>query len=141
MIQNTPAVKTKRTEPEPVRLERIVIGKDVLELVSSAMYVDPLTIYREYVQNAADAIDDARAAGLYGKGSKGIVRIDLDAGQRRVVIRDNGIGICWEDFGSRLSALGASAKRGGTARGFRGVGRLAGLGYAQRLIFRSRTDG
>ena len=42
-----------------------VVGKDVLELLSTAMYVDPLTIYREYVQNAADAIDEARrlAAG------------------------------------------------------------------------------
>ena len=39
----------------------IVIGKDVLELLSTSMYVDPMTIYREYVQNAADAIDEARA--------------------------------------------------------------------------------
>lgn len=30
-------------------------------------------------------------------------------------------------------------QRGTNARGFRGVGRLAGLGYAQELIFRSRT--
>ena len=36
----------------------------MLELVSSAMYVDPLTVYREYIQNAADAVDSARAAGL-----------------------------------------------------------------------------
>src|SRR3546814_19617948 len=33
----------------------VVIGKDILELLSSAMYTDPLTIYREYVQNPADA--------------------------------------------------------------------------------------
>ncbi len=42
------------------RKESIVVGKDILEILSSAMYVDPLTIYREYVQNAADAIDEAR---------------------------------------------------------------------------------
>ena len=41
----------------------IVVGKDVLELVSSAMYVDPMTVYREYIQNAADAVDAARATG------------------------------------------------------------------------------
>ena len=35
----------------------IDIGKDILELLSSSMYVDPLSIYPEYVQNAADAID------------------------------------------------------------------------------------
>ena len=34
-----------------------------------------------------------------------------------------------------------SMKRGTSARGFRGVGRLAGLGYAQELVFRSRTKG
>ena len=31
-----------------------MIGKDVLELVSSAMYINPMTVYREYVQNVAD---------------------------------------------------------------------------------------
>jgi hypothetical protein len=41
----------------------------------------------------------------------------------------------------RLIALGASRKRGMKARGFRGVGRLAGLGYCQELVFRSRADG
>ena len=39
--------------PVPTPLE-IVVGKDILELVSSSMYIDPLTIYREYIQNAAD---------------------------------------------------------------------------------------
>jgi hypothetical protein len=50
------------------RIEEIVIGKDVLELVSSAMYVDPLTVYREYIQNAADAVDDAKRRGEIPKG-------------------------------------------------------------------------
>ena len=27
-------------------LGQVVIGKDVLELVSSAMYIDPMTVYR-----------------------------------------------------------------------------------------------
>src|SRR5436305_12695457 len=107
MTENLLALKTKRVV-ETAPLDRIVIGKDVLELVSSAMYVDPLTIYREYVQNSADAIDEAHAAGLYGSDEKGTVRIDIDAAQRRVTIRDNGIGIRWQDFGQRLTALGAS---------------------------------
>jgi molecular chaperone HtpG len=119
----------------------IVVGKDVLELVSSAMYVDPLTIYREYVQNAADSVDEARRTGLLEKAEVGRVDIELDATARSVRIRDNGTGLPWEDFSRRLTALGASAKRGGVSRGFRGVGRLAGLGYAQQLVFRSRVRG
>ncbi len=139
MNERNLARQPKLAGPASVPIDRIVIGKDVLELVSSAMYVDPLTIYREYVQNAADSIDEAQAAGLLRKGEKGRVSIEIDPAQRRVRIRDNGIGLRWADFGRRLTALGASAKRGGTARGFRGVGRLAGLGYAQRLTFRSRV--
>jgi molecular chaperone HtpG len=122
-------------------LEDIVVGKDVLELVSSAMYIDPLTVYREYVQNAADAIDDARRDGLFKKGQLGRVDVAIDPETRSVRIRDNGSGIAWKDFARKLTALGASGKRGTQARGFRGVGRLAGLGYAQELVFRSRTEG
>jgi Histidine kinase-, DNA gyrase B-, and HSP90-like ATPase len=118
-----------------------VIGKDVLELVSSAMYVDPMTVYREYIQNAADAIDEARRTGVLSADEPGRVDIEVDFATRNVRIRDNGSGIVWPNFVKRLSALGASGKRGTSARGFRGVGRLAGLGYAQELIFRSRASG
>ena len=48
------------------RFPDITIGPDILELLSSAMYVDPMTIYREYVQNAADAVDAARHSGISG---------------------------------------------------------------------------
>ena len=121
--------------------DEIVVGKDVLELLSSAMYLDPMTIYREYVQNAADAIDEARCQGLLGTDEAGEVEVDINPAARRVLIRDNGTGIAWPTFINRLTSLGASSKRGTTARGFRGVGRLAGLAYAQELIFRSRVAG
>jgi len=119
--------------------DEIVIGKDILELLSSSMYVDPMTIYREYVQNATDAIDQARAHGQIGASESGKVTIGIDAAARSVKITDNGTGVGHEHFVSRLTAFGASKKRGRGARGFRGVGRLAGLGYCQELVFRSRT--
>jgi len=119
----------------------VVVGKDVLELLSTSMYVDAMTIYREYVQNAADAIDDARDQGLLSDGVTGRVEISIDTSARLVRIQDNGTGIVWPEFAERLSSLGSSAKRGTLARGFRGVGRLAGLGYCQELTFRSRVDG
>ena len=37
--------------------ENIFIGKDILELLSSSMYVNPLTIYREYLQNTMDSLE------------------------------------------------------------------------------------
>ena len=45
-----------------------IIGKDVLELLSNSMYVNVLSVYREYVQNAADSIDIAKESSLLSKG-------------------------------------------------------------------------
>ena len=119
----------------------IIVASDILELLSSAMYVDPITIYREYVQNAADAIDVARASGILKPDQPGRVDIAMDAQARSVCIRDNGCGVASETFCRRLLALGGSEKRGTSARGSRGVGRLAGLGYAREVIFRASVAG
>lgn len=119
----------------------VVIGKDLLELVTSAMYVDPLTIYREYIQNAVDSIDEAKEMGIIKGEERGRIDIHLNLARRSILIRDNGTGVPNGEFGKRLTALGGSKKRGTSARGFRGIGRLAGLGYCQTLIFRSRSKG
>lgn len=123
------------------RAASIIVGKDILDLISTSMYVDPMTVYREYVQNAADAIDEVRALGNGFKSDFGRVDIDIDASNRRICIRDNGGGVKSNLFEERLTSFGASAKRGTKSRGFRGVGRLSGLGYCQELIFRSRARG
>ena len=119
----------------------VFVGKDVLELLSSSMYVNPLAIFREYVQNATDAIDDAVAIGLLPSTNDGRIDVNLDHIDRRVVVRDNGVGLSNAEFPSRMLSFGASKKRGTDARGFRGVGRLSALGYVQQLVFRSRAKG
>jgi Histidine kinase-, DNA gyrase B-, and HSP90-like ATPase len=132
---------TPRETPWQDLADDIVIGKDILELLSSSMYVDPMAIYREYVQNSADSIDEAREAGILGPKDPGKVSVAIDLDSRSITITDNGTGIAHAEFGRRLTAFGASKKRGRGSRGFRGVGRLAGIGYCQELIFRSRVSG
>src|SRR5579862_193935 len=117
--------------------EDVGLGVQIVELVSSAMYVDPLTIFREYVQNAVDAIEDARERGL----ASGRIDIVLDASARIIRVRDDGSGLNHDAFVRQLRSFGASEKRWQRRRGFRGVGRLAALGYCQEVIFRSQTDG
>lgn len=117
----------------------LFVGKDIIELLSTSMYLDPMSMYREYIQNAADAIDIARSIGLIH--DRGRVDIRVDEPSRIIRIRDNGAGIARSDFWHELTALGGSKKRGTQARGFRGVGRLAGLAFCQELIFRSRKNG
>src|SRR5262245_26350491 len=105
------------------------------------MYVSPVTIYREYIQNGADSIDLARAEGVLGRGRRGEVSIALDHAARAVAIRDNGAGITAKDAPGILLAIGGSAKRGTNARGFRGVGRLSGIAYCRTLQFRTKAVG
>ena len=125
---------------ETVTKEDALVGHDLLELLTQAMYVDPLTIYREYIQNAADAIDEARTRSLFGPGEVGHVDVHIDSSARSIRIRDNGASVPRGQFVQRLLAIGMSNKRGKGLRGFRGIGRLSGLGYCQELVFRGRSD-
>lgn len=118
---------------------RVVVGKDILELLSTAMYVDPLSIVREYIQNAADAVDCAHAQGLFGPGVSGRIDVEIHADSRELIVKDNGVGVPAADVERVLASFGASTKRGQGLRGFRGVGRLGGLGYARALTFRTRS--
>ena len=86
----------------------ILIGKDILELLTTAMYVNPLTIFREYVQNSTDAIDEAVAAGILASVGESFIEIRLNAAGRQITIRDNGIGVPGDEFETRLTAIGAS---------------------------------
>lgn len=138
MSSDVSKIELQRLKPKPQRIsDEIVIGKDILELLTGAMYVDPLNVYREYIQNAADAVDEARESKLEDENSAN-VQVYINHQERSVRIRDFGAGIPESEFVRRLTAIGASTKRGSKLRGFRGIGRLSGLGYCQELVFRGR---
>jgi molecular chaperone HtpG len=134
-LVSLPQLEITWSRPE----QPLVVGKDILELLSTSMYVDPMSMYREYIQNSADAIGLAQSAGILHLS--GCVEVRMNQAKRTVFISDNGSGLGKDEFIQQLTALGGSRKRGTKARGFRGVGRLAGLAFCQELIFRSRQDG
>lgn len=136
---NTAVSKASRPERGRIELDDIRVGKDVIEIVTSGMYVSPVTVFREYVQNAADAIDLARSRDVLSSRQRGRVDINFDQATRSVAIRDNGVGVPAKDAVSTLVAIGASPKRGSSARGFRGVGRLSALAYCRELEFRTKA--
>ena len=122
-------------------MSKIVVGKDIIELLGSAMYRDPLCIYREYIQNAVDSIDEAIEFGLLKNATQSNIEINVNNVDRRITIRDNGTGISKRTFKRKMLSIGASGKRDSSARGFRGIGRLSGLGFCQELVFRTRSKG
>ena len=134
-------IEAKRTEEEILDTHEVLVGKDVLELLSSSMYVNPLMIFREYVQNATDAIDDATKVGLLASIADGRIEINLDHIDRRVVIRDNGIGLSNAEFPMRMLSFGASAKRGTDARGVSGCRETFGSWLCPKTCFSRAFEG
>lgn len=120
--------------------EEIVIGKNVIENLTVGMYENSLMIYREYIQNAADSIDKAINLGILDK-NEAEIDIEIDSDHRNIFIYDNALGIKKENFFKILSSIADSEKDKDTDKGFRGIGRLAGLAYCKRLIFTSSYEG
>lgn len=117
-----------------------VIGKDVIESLTLGMYEDCRFIYREYIQNSADQIDKAVIQGLLKKADEGIF-INIDSAKKRIEIEDNATGIKQIDVASILQNIAQSTKEKGKDKGFRGIGRLGGLGYCKKLIFETSFNG
>ncbi len=117
-----------------------VFGKNILENLTTGMYSDSRVMYREYVQNSCDAIDAAVNAGIITRVNANI-DICIDAANREIRIRDNGCGICKEDFMRVLSDIANSDKKRAIDKGFRGIGRLCGLAYCNELQFISTAIG
>ncbi len=68
-----------------------MIGPGIFGLVTVGMYDNPLAIYREYIQNSADAI-----AGMTAS-EDGKVEITVDPSESRVKILDNGPGLSYDE--------------------------------------------
>lgn len=116
------------------------IGAFTLENLTTGMYIDSLVIFREYIQNACDAIDKAHAEKILS-ADEGEITITIDKNKRRITIEDNATGISVLDFKSTLTNIAYSDKSLETDRGFRGIGRLCGLAYCRELRFISTARG
>lgn len=112
----------------------IEIGKFTLESLTTGMYSEPESCYREYVQNAVDSLDAALAAGIM-KAEDFRIEIIVDSTKQEISIRDNGMGIKKDLARKTLLDIGNSTKLHTTNRGFRGIGRLGGLSYCKKLSF------
>lgn len=111
-----------------------IIGKYTLESLTNGMYSNPLDLYREYIQNAVDSIDDSMEQGFQNP-EEYLINIEINNQEKTIKFRDNGNGISKEKAFKTLLDIGNSQKDLRRNRGFRGIGRLSGLGYCDRLVF------
>lgn len=121
-------------------MSRAVAGKFLLEILTTGMYSNPMHIYREYVQNATDSIDKAISSGILDE-SDAEIHICVDKKKNLISIRDNGTGLTLEEVETVLLSLGDSSKDPHESRGFRGIGRISGLGYSDKVKFITSAKG
>ena len=66
------------------------VGASILESLTTGTYSDPMVLYREYVQNSCDALDEAISQGM-------LIRNDFAYHSRQINLDhhfdDNGIGV------------------------------------------------
>ena len=123
-----------------IKDESFITGKQILEIITSGMYSNPLMVIREYIQNSVDSIDQALTSGFLNNSDDAFIKININGQNRIITIIDNGTGISNDKLIYLLCSLGISSKTNYKDRGFRGIGRLGGLGYCDKLIFETRSS-
>lgn len=113
------------------------VGKGVLKICMGDNYTDATVVFREYVQNAIDAIYDAEKIGIISQ-TDNYVSIDIQGSN--VVIMDRGTGVRKNDIGPILVDLGNSMKTT-TEIGQYGIGRLSGANWCDRIVFETSYMG
>lgn len=116
-----------------------VIGIDLLKMLMLQLYSNPRCIYREYIQNALDSINEAVKIGVLKQVKDG--RVSISITRDDVVIEDNGTGIRSDKAVKFLTDIANSFKDGVDTAGLYGVGRLSGGGYCEILEFETTYNG
>lgn len=117
-----------------------LVGKFILDSISIGMYNHPLMVIREYIQNSVDSIDEY-LKDTVSKSSAAKIDIQIDGFERLITITDNGTGVSISKAKDLIYNIGASKKSALSNRGFRGIGRLGGLGYCKQLKFTTKAKG
>lgn len=108
----------------PLAFKGEEIGSGLLDSISSGLYVNPLHIIREYVQNSFDAEADE-------------VFVDIDTQERELRIIDNGYGMDQDELRNSIR-IGLSSKDHTKQVGWRGIGLWSALSVAGKVEISSR---
>jgi molecular chaperone HtpG len=118
--------------------------ESVLRIISKQIYETPLAFIRENVQNAVDAIRIQAHRDSVG-AEDGRYRIDITVEDKKIVVRDNGVGMSENDLKNFFWTIGASGKRTQEALaagcvGTFGIGGFANFGVCESLEVISQSN-
>lgn len=110
-----------------------------VQILAGDLYPRKLEIVREYVQNASDAIDMFQRIAEH-VGDDTAPQIKLSVKGKSLLIWDNGIGMDAVEM-QKLRRIAYSEKKEDEHAGHKGIGRLAGIGVAAKLVITSTCYG
>jgi molecular chaperone HtpG len=116
-------------------------GGFVLETLTIGMYGESRNAIREYIQNAFDSIERAIGDTEIIQPGKGLIEINMAKDKDSLIIRDNGVGLPASTAVQTLTSIGASTKDHKNDAGFRGIGRLAGIVFSDKVTFTTKARG
>jgi len=111
------------------------VGASIVEIITESLYDKPIVVFREYVQNAADSLREAE-----GDCSVESLAIRIWKKDETLFFLDNGTGISPNEFTNRMGTIANSAKSRSKNIGYKGIGRLSGLSYCDKLQFINIVD-
>lgn len=120
-------------------IDNPIIGIDLLKMLMLQLYSNPRCIYREYIQNSLDSINEAVKLGILQQEKDG--RVSISITKDDICIEDNGTGIRSDKAVKILTDIANSVKNGVDTAGQFGVGRLSGGGYCEVLEFETTYMG
>lgn len=116
-----------------------LVYAQAIPILAGDLYPRKLEIVREYIQNASDALDAfSRIAEHIDDDSALQIKVSIQG--RSLLIWDNGIGMDDEEIG-KLKRIAYSEKREAHEAGHKGIGRLAGIAVASKLVMSSTSYG
>ena len=116
-------------------------GGFVLETLTIGMYGEARNAIREYIQNGFDSVQRAIDEFNILTTGGGLIEIELAEDRRSLTIKDNGAGLTVKTAAAVLTRVGASSKNHSKHAGFRGIGRLAGIVFSDRVTFTTKAKG
>lgn len=117
------------------------IGKDQMRQYMGGLYENAMVVYREYLQNACDAVEQALQEGLIPNRRQANIAVSIDEYNRTITIEDVGIGIAKENIGPYLVSVASSQKFGKGLVGRHGIGRLNGANYCDQIVYETSYAG
>lgn len=113
-------------------------GKKLLQICMGDIYPNPMVVYREYIQNSCDSLQEAENRGMFSSNVQKVVSVKIYSDS--ISIHDRGIGVKKDDVIKSLIDLSYSQKNGNSI-GRYGIGRLTGAKYCDELVFETSAEG